>query len=264
MIKSTYSLFFTFVLFLSVFTVQADENKLTSINLKHIAGTDVISVLKALVDKSVLISEKNDVLLINGPPDKTKNILHIISKIDTPAVPLTIEFIASNRKVDFKNSRNTYRSAKNRSNTSQSMSIIERQWVTLNTGLSIPVAQRKRYADGTETQSFTYKKVSKQYVFKVHEFSGWSVIQVGLNTSSLSDDVAGAIEHTKLDTTIVGKTGEWLEVASSKPVSESDNSKVYSSASSRKKYIHLYVKVKEIKNKPDVIIEINPETEKTK
>ena len=264
MIKSTYSLLFTFVLFLSMFSVQAEENELTSINLKHIAGTDVTSVLKTLVDKSVLISEKNGILLINGTAEKTKNILHIISEIDTPAVPLTIEFIASNRKVDFKNSSNTYRSSKNKNKTSQSMSITERQWVTLNTGLSIPIAERKRYADGTETQSFTYKKVSKQYVFKVHEFSGWSVIQVGLNTSSLSDDVAGAIQHTKLDTTIIGKTGEWLEVAASKPISDNDNSKVYSTASSNNNYIHLYVKVKETMNKPDVIIKMNPETEKEK
>jgi len=58
----------------------------------------------------------------------------------------------------------------------------------------------------------------------VHEFSGWSVVQVGINVSTPSDDIAGAIEHTKLDTTIVGKTNEWLEVASSKKVSEPKNS----------------------------------------
>lgn len=202
--------------------------------------------------------------MINGTAEKTKNILHIISEIDTPATQLTIEFIASNKKVDFKNSSNTYKSSKNRNNTSQSMAITERQWVTLNTGLSIPVAERKRYADGTETQSFKYKKISKQYVFKVHEFSGWSVIQVGLNVSSLSDDVAGAIEHTKLDTTIIGKTGEWLEVAASKPVSETDNSKTYSASSSNKKHIHLYVKVKEAEHKADTIIKSDTKTEKTK
>ena len=262
MIKSTFSLLFALVWFLSIFSVQAEENKLTSINLKHIAGTDVTSVLKSLVDKSVLISEKNGILLINGTAEKTKNILHIINEIDTPAVPLTIEFIASNKKVDFKSSNNTYKSSTNKNNTSQSMAITERQWVTLNTGLSIPVAERKRYADGTETQSFKYKKISKQYVFKVHEFSGWSVIQVGLNTSSLSDDVAGAIEHTRLDTTIIGKTGEWLEVAASKPILENNNSKTYSTTSSNKEYIHLYVKVKESNLKPNIIIESDPKSEK--
>ncbi|MDH5602266.1 MAG: hypothetical protein OEY78_13295, partial [Gammaproteobacteria bacterium] len=119
----------------------------------------------------------------------------------------------------------------------------------------IPIAERKRYADGTETQSFRFKKISKNYIFKVHEFSGWSVIQVGLNVSAPSDDIAGAIEHTKLDTTIVGKTGEWLEVASSKKISPEKNEKTFSTTRTDKKLIFLYVKV----IKPDTKINTNPE-----
>ena len=223
--------------------INVKEKQITSINLKYISGDDVISVLKSLVDKSVSISAENNILLIHGFKDKTKNILPIIDEIDTPPEALTIEFIASNRKINFKQANNTYRSSKNMNNTSQSMSIIERQWVTLNTGLSVPISQRRRYADGTETQSFRYKKISKSYLFKVHEFSGWSVIQVGLSASYLSKDIAGAIEHTQLDTTIIGKTGEWLEVASSKRISNNDNEQVYSTAPRNKHHIYLYVKV---------------------
>lgn len=223
--------------------VNIQEKQLTTINLKHISGDDVVSVLKSLIDKSVSISEENNILFINGTADKIKNILPIIDKIDTIPAALTIEFIASNRTINFEQSKNTFKSGKSRSNTAQSMSITERQWVNLNTGLSVPISERKRYADGTETQSFRYKKISKSYLFKVHEFSGWSVIQVGLNESYLSDDIAGAIEHTKLDTTIIGKTGEWLEVASSKRITNDDNSQVYSTAPRDNHHIYLYVKV---------------------
>ena len=259
MIKSTYRLFI-FCLSLAVSQTYAEENKLISINLKHISGDEVTSVLKSLIDKSVSIREENNVLLINGAPSKTKNIVHIIDKIDTPAIPLTIEFIASNRKINFKDSGTTYQSGKNNSNTSQSMSITERQWVTLNTGLSIPIAERKRLPDGTETQSFRFKKISKQYVFKVHEFSGWSVVQVGLNVSKLSNDVAGAIAHTKLDTTIVGKTDEWMEVASSNPISKKQNSTTYSTNRDTS-YIHLYVKVKKSAEVPQNIINTETKTD---
>ena len=220
-----------------------EEKEVTTINLKYIVGSDVISVLESLIDKSVSISEKNNMLIINGAPDKTKNIAHIINKIDTPPAALTIEFIASNKKIDFKEQNNTYQ-LNNKNNTSQTMAITERQWVSLNTGLSIPVAERIRHPDGTETQSFKYKKISKNYIFKVHEFSDWSVIQVGLNVSTLSKNIADAIEHTKLDTTIVGKTGEWLEVASSKRISEDGNSQTYSTNRANKNHIYLYVKVK--------------------
>lgn len=259
MIKIFYILT-SIILFSSVTYVQAEEKEVTTVNLKFITAEDVISVLNSLIDKSVSISEANNMLIIKGSEDKTKNILHIINKIDTPPVALTIEFIASSRKIDFTKSNDTYESSKNKSNSSQSMSITERQWVSLNTGLSIPVAERKRYADGTETQSFTYKKISKNYIFKVHEFSDWSVIQVGLNISSPSTDIAGAIEHTKLDTTIVGKTGEWLEVASSKRISEDDDSLTYSTNKQNKNHIFLYVKVKKSEVKPEIEIKNIPET----
>ena len=239
--------------------VQNNETQLTTINLKYITGSEVLSVLKSLIDQSVSITEKDNTLFINGSPEKTKNISHIINKIDTPAVPLTIQFIASSHKIDFKNPGTTYQTNKSKDMTSQSMAITERQWVTLNTGLSIPIAERRRYADGTETQSFRYKKISKQYVFKVHEFSDWSVIQVGLNVSSISKDVAGAIAHTKLSTTIIGKTGEWLEVTSSSPVTSGESGQTYSTNRSHAGDIFLYVKV--IKNKPNKEIIINNTTQ---
>ena len=246
MIKSTNILLLALSIFLINTLANAEETaikqkQLTTINLQYITGEDIISVLKSLIDKSVLISEKDNVLFINGAPDKTKNILQIIKQVDTPPDALTVEFIASSRKIDFKTAGTIYQTRKD---TSQSMSITERQWVTLNTGLSIPIAERKRYADGTETQSFRYKKITKSYVFKVHEFSGWSIIQVGLNTSSASDDVADAIEHTELDTTIVGKTEEWLEVTSSKRFAED-------AVSANKNNIFLYLKVKESKIKTE-------------
>ena len=238
-------------------TQSSDELEVTTVTLKYITGEDVISVLSSLIDKSVAITHDKNLLIIKGSEKKTKTILHIIGEIDKPPSPLTIEFIASNRKIDFNHDANTFVAGKNISNTSQSMSITERQWVSLNTGLSIPIAERKRYPDGTETRSYTFKKVSQNYIFKVHEFSGWSVIQVGLNVSTPSDDIAGAIKHTKLDTTIVGKTGEWLEVASSKKVSQDDNAISYSTSKPDQKHIFLYVKVikpeETIPPKPEVI-----------
>lgn len=233
-------------LFLS-FALNAEESELseqTTVELKHIAGDSVVSVLKSLVDDSLSISQKDKTLFISGSKQKTKSILPIIQQIDSPPTPLVIEFIASNRKINFNKTGTNYQS---RSHTTQSMSIIERQWVTLNTGLSIPIAQRKRAADGTETQSFRYKKISKSYVFKVHEFSGWSIIQIGVDASELEGGPTGPIEHTQLNTTIVGKTGDWLEIVSTSKVNSNSNSKTYSTNRPNPKYIHLYVKVK--KNK---------------
>lgn len=235
--------------------VATGEQEVTTVELKHITGKDVLSVLNSLIDESMSVSNKDNLLIIKGSSNKTKSLLHIINKIDTPPSPLTIEFIASNRKVDFNKSSNTLQAGRNVKQTSQSMTITERQWVSLNTGISIPIAERRRYADGTETQSFRYKKVSKNYIFKVHEFSNWSVIQVGLNVSTPSNDIAGAIEHTKLDTTIVGKTGEWLEVASSKKINPGNAAKSYSTNRPDKKLIFLYVKV----IKPEIKTNPNPE-----
>ena len=213
-------------LFLS-FALNAEESELseqTTVELKHVAGDSVVSVLKSLVDDSLSISHKDKTLFISGSKEKTKSILPIIQQIDSPPAPLVIEFIASNRKINFNKTGANYQS---RSHTSQSMSIIERQWVTLNTGLSIPIAQRKRAADGTETQSFRYKKISKSYVFKVHEFSGWSIIQIGVDASELEGGPTGPIEHTQLNTTIVRKTENCPEVASTNNANSNSSSKNY-------------------------------------
>ena len=253
---------FLFVFFISNSQVIAENNDKTSttINLKHIEGDDVVSVLNTLIDKSISISEKDNILSINGPASNIKNILPIIEQIDTSPSPLTIEFIASNRKIDFEQTSGVYQSNARRS--SQSMSITERQWVTLNTGISIPVAERKRYADGTETQSFKYKKISTSYVFKVHEFSGWSVIQVGLDSSELEGGPTGPIEHTELSTTIIGKTGDWLEVTSTNDITSNKNSNIYSTNKPNSRHIYLYVKV--IKDKSKINIPTHDNTENKK
>jgi hypothetical protein len=64
-----------------------------------------------------------------------------------------------------------------------------------------------------------------------------------MNASSLDSTIAGAIQHANLDTTIVGKTGEWLEVASTHRITSDENTKEYTTSSREKNYIHLYVKV---------------------
>ena len=238
-----YSLLVCFLL-LPLTQINSEESastEETTVQLKHIEGDSVVSVLESLVGDSLSIRQQDETLFISGSKEKAKSILPIIQQIDSPPTPLVIEFIASNRKINFDKDGNNYQS---RSYTSQSMSVIERQWVTLNTGLSIPIPHRTRAADGTETQSFRYKKVSKSYVFKVHEFSGWSIIQVGVDSSELEGGPVGPIEHTQLNTTIVGKTGEWLEVVSTNKVNTNNNSQNYSTNRPDQKYIHLYVKVK--------------------
>ena len=64
-----------------------------------------------------------------------------------------------------------------------------------------------------------------------------------MNPSSQDESIAGAIKNTQLDTTIVGKTGEWLEVASSKRNQTDKNITQNNTQSDNDNYIHLYVKV---------------------
>lgn len=234
-------LIFTFILLLSSMNTLAKQENFTTVKLKHIDVTEALSVLKPLTEHTISANTNNNTLIIKGAKKKTKNIVKLIQKLDTPTIPLTLEFITSKRKINFKHSKNIYEL--NRNSSSQAMSIIERQWVTLNTGVSIPIRDRTRSADGSVTETVRYKKVGKNYLFKVHEFNGKAIIQVGVNSSSLSNNIAGAIEHTKLDTTIIGKTGEWLEVSSSRKIKHFPNEIVYSTNNTNKNHIHLYIKI---------------------
>ena len=240
--KSIIRFIFTICLLLTPPMSFAKDNY-TTIKLNFIDAADAIATLKSLTKSPIAISEQNNLLIINAPKNKTLNLIKLIKEIDQPAMPLKLDFIASKRKISFNNPDIIYESSRNINHASQSMMITERQWVSLNTGLSIPITERKKSSDGSESVTTRYKDITQNYVFKVQEVNGQSIIQVGINTSKLSRNKSGAIEHSKLNTTIMGKTGEWLEVASSNKLSRPKNVITYSTNRSKNTDIHLYIKI---------------------
>lgn len=228
-----------FIILFSATIHAANQSSLFTVTLKYIDGDTAVSVLKSLLSKKTKLSAEKNILIIDGSPAEIKKVTHVLKEIDQLPAPLTLQFIASSRKLNLNSQDKTF-TLNQRHNTAQSMSIVERQWVTLNTGISVPIAVRKKYSDGTEAQTFRYKKISKKYVFKVHEFSGWTIVQVGMDSDDLMGP--GTIIHSNLETTIVGKTGNWLEVATTTKVNQK-NGVTYSTASRDKKQIHLYVRV---------------------
>lgn len=234
-------LIFTLFLLLNTINIQAKQEHFTTVKLNHMNAKEAALILKPLTDKAISINTNNNSIIIKGRKSKIKSIIQLIKKIDTPALPLTLEFIVSKQKINFKQSKNTYEL--NRNSSSQSMSIIARQWVNLNTGISIPITERTYSANGAVSESIRYKKIAKNYLFKVYEFNGQSIIQVVVNSSSLNSNTAGAIEQIKINTTIIGKTGEWLEVSSSREIKKFGNDHVYGTNNSNKKHIHLYIKI---------------------
>lgn len=228
------------VTLLSIMPVQAENQQgFYTVELKYIDTESAVSVIRSLLSKETKITAEKNVLIISGNPADIKKVTHVLKEIDQLPTPLTIQFIASSRNLNLNSQDRTYSSNKSQK-SAQSMAIIERQWVTLNTGLSIPIATRIKNPDGTESQTFRYKEVNKRYVFKVHEFSGWTIVQVGLDSAELMGPTT--IINKNLETTIVGKTGEWLQVAGSTPINKS-NEKVYSTSPRDDKVIHLYVRV---------------------
>lgn len=240
--KSMITLVLAFSLLGITSQIVAKENY-TTVKLNYIEATEAITTLKALTKTPISASVQNNLLVIKGAEKKSKGLIKLIKQMDQPAKPLKLEFIASKRKINFNNSEIIYESGRNINRTSQSMMITERQWVSLNTGLSIPITQRQRASDGTESVTTEYKKITQNYLFKVHEVNGQSIVQVGVDASKLSSSIAGAIQHTQLDTTVVGKTGEWLEVSSSNNLPSPENVITYSTNRSKNNDIHLYIKI---------------------
>ncbi|MDH5601855.1 MAG: hypothetical protein OEY78_11195, partial [Gammaproteobacteria bacterium] len=54
--------------------VVNNEQEVTTIELKYITGEDVISVLSSLIDDSVSVSNKDNLLIIKGASNKTKTL----------------------------------------------------------------------------------------------------------------------------------------------------------------------------------------------
>ncbi len=229
-----------FLVFLLGATVAAEEEISTTLELKHVSGKDVVSLLNTLMDDAVSIQPNQNELILDGVKSKVDVISEIIRKIDSPPVKLNIDFIASGRRLQLNTEKNSSTHTRRHYKSMQTMSVIERQWVKINTGLSVPLTQRIRNPDGTERQSFHFVRVKKSYLFRVHEFSGWSVVQVGVTRSK---DIQQAIANTALDTTIIGKTGEWLEVPASSSVSKSRHETQYQTRRSTAAPIWLYLRV---------------------
>ena len=235
------------LIFLLLFTavsapLLAEEQDISlTIDLQYVSPDDVMSLLQTLVDESVLLQNNNNELILEGKKNKVNIIREIVRQIDTPPSIFDVEFTVSSHRLNIDKIDNTL--ATSRHIASRNMTVTERQWIKINTGLSVPVARRVRYADGTERQSFRFVKVKKSYILKMHEFSGWSVIQIGINQRN--EDIQQAIADTRLDTTVVGKTGEWIEIAASKPDS-SDNKGNYPI------YLYLKIKLKKLPKKPDL------------
>ena len=212
--------------------LQAEEENVSlTMDLQYVSPDDVLSLMETLVDESVLLQNNNNELILEGKKNKVEIIQEIIRQIDSAASVFDVEFTVSSHRLNIDKIENTLAMSKHIA--SRKMTVTERQWIKINTGLSVPVAKRIRYADGTERQSFRFVKVKKTYILKMHEFSGWSVIQIGV--SPRDEDIKQAIADTKLDTTIVGKTGEWIEVAASKS-DDRNNKDNYP--------IYLYLKIK--------------------
>lgn len=168
-------LIFTLFLMLNVVNAHAKQEQFTTIQLKYITTEDAISVLRPLTDKKLSADQKNNILIIKESANKSKNIINLLKNIDTPAIPLTLEFIATNEKINFKNTKYTYNLNRAENSSSQTLAITERQWVNLNTGVSIPIAERTRSSDGSVSETIRYKDVKERYLFKVHEFNGKSI-----------------------------------------------------------------------------------------
>lgn len=231
------------VIFLALANPSYAKEKFTTVQLNHISAAEAIATLKTLTNKTLAISEQNNLLVIKQSEKQSKNLIDLIKKIDQPAIALKLDFIASKRKINFNNKVITYESDRNINRTSQSMMITERQWVSVNTGISIPIEERQKSSDGTESVTTRYKSINQQYAFKVNEVDGRSIIQVGVNASKLSRSVSGAIENTQINTTVIGNTGEWLEITTSNKLPERENVITYSSKRTKNTGIHLYIKI---------------------
>ena len=219
-----------------------------TIQLLHRPTDEVIPIIKPMLAPGASITGTGYKLIIKSTPDNISQIQSLLEEIDVNQNMLRVSVSMEDKTDQSKqhgsvsiqhqdkhgsieigendsseeapkinnNSRakfdaRIYQTNKSRNKpTTQVMSVAEGYWATIAMGQSIPVGTRTRNADGTVTESITYKQVMTGYRVKPRTHGDNVTLTIQPINQEVSSTMGGAIDTNALETTVTGKLGEWI------------------------------------------------------
>ena len=217
--------------------------------LKYRSSDEIIPIITPLLEAEAQLTGIRYKLIIKSTPDNIEDIKAILAEIDVDQTQLLVYVSINNQTKDFKgdvSARVTINSgdtrvqvgepnnnatvsgniddkikydtrvieSKTRSRIPkiQMMRVSEGLWANIQTGQAIPIASRKRNADGTVTETVIYQQLTSG--FRVMPRLSGDVVTLTIRPQQQSPSQTGqtVFQSTQMETTIQGKLGEWMHI----------------------------------------------------
>ena len=211
--------------------VRAD-NPLEIVTLRHKPAEQIVPALRPLVEPDGAISSLGDKILLRVSPGNLAELRTAITALDTPMRRLVVsvrqgevrEASGGGLGVDGRlapgNSRVIIRggagSSEQRDDVSQQVQVVEGGRALIRVGQSLPLMFREwRAAPGgwVQVDSVRYMDVGTGFYAAPQVVGKQVTIEIGPSMERLGE--GGAVESTRLATTVTGALGSWIPLGGS-------------------------------------------------
>jgi len=226
------------------------ESSLVSINLQHRSASEVIEILRPMLEAGGSISGNGYKLFIRSTDDNIAQLQQMIAKIDVAArnllvtVSMNPELTRQQSNVEarvsvqdgvhaelgghaelrpktpadkgrIKYDVRMYERAQQRQHPQmQQVRVSEGLWASIYTGESIPVTTRTRNADGTVTDTFHYQAVSSGFRILPRVHGDTVTLTIRPQSQAKIQGGNGTYSSSEMETSVSGKLGSWIALGS--------------------------------------------------
>ncbi len=206
---------------------------------KIIADLDVaLKQLRVSISTDTLAFEEQEKLQLHNHSEAMQS-------SDSPDV----QKIIINKGPQHKITTKVYSTAqRSRQPSSQHVKLLEGQWATINTGHAIPIADRRINADGTVTQTISYRKVTSSLKLRAHVNGNKVYLTLHPKNEQLSEQGGGVIETQSIETNLTIGLDQWTEIGGTQELeSSSEQGITYSTRRKQKNERRVFIKVELLK-----------------
>jgi len=219
-----------FIVFLVSILNVCNADGLEIINLNHRPASEIIPIIRPLLDKTGSLSGEKYVLFINTSDKNLRQLKSTISMLDADLRQLNISIMqeseATMKRYGFKISgelpqkanANVY-SNQRTANNLQQIRVTEGQWASIQTGISVPSISRVRNTNGTVTEFIRYQTIVTRLKIRPQIIGNKVDLKI---ESSIADRTTSKTQ--RLHTTVEGKLGEWIALGGIQSAVDNSNS----------------------------------------
>lgn len=236
--------------------VRAEQTVLEVIALRYRPVEQVLPVLQPLVAPGGTLTGMNNQLIVRTTPKNLAELKAVLARIDTRPRRLMIS-VRQDADVDREASgarpARVWRSDGSRAaNIAQQVQVIEGGRALIRIGESTPVRTRQYVGQGADGRAYyearEYRDTDRGFVV-VPRLNGEEVtLELSATADTLRAPRTGAVDVQRVQTTLSGRLGEWIEVAGiGEDAVEGDSDILASTREARRESRRVLLKVDEIR-----------------